>query len=526
VTASFRQSITALHTWAGLLCAWVLYFVFLTGTLGYFDTEIDYWMRPEVPQPAAIDTARAIELAQRRVESQAPETDQFIIYPPSGRDIPQIAVFWRTTPDASGVATSRNEVLDRTTGLPIEARATGGGTALYEMHYALHYLPTSVAYWVVGVCTMFMLVAIVSGVIAHKRIFSDFFTFRPGNGQRSWLDAHNVLGVLALPFHLMITYSGFVFFCFTYMPFVVAAGYGAGPEARQTFFSEVFRSDATVRAGIAAPLASLTTMAARAEVQWGVGEVRSIDVRRAGDATARVTLTRAHVTPTSNGERLVFDGATGALLPSAADARSGARLVNDTMMSLHEGLFAGTAARWLYFLSGVFGTAMIATGLVVWTAKRRKPGVAAHAGLALVERLNVGTIAGLPVGIAVYFWANRLLPVDWPARAEWELHALFISWAAMLAHAAWRPPRGAWRDELALAGALVLLLPALNAVTTKRHLGSSIPAGDWAFAGFDLTALVFGAVLLLAAIHVSRRAGGARAVADEDASATPHAEAA
>ena len=31
-------------TWAGLLVGWVLFFTFLTGTLGYFDDEIDRWM--------------------------------------------------------------------------------------------------------------------------------------------------------------------------------------------------------------------------------------------------------------------------------------------------------------------------------------------------------------------------------------------------------------------------------------------------------------------------------------------------
>src|SRR3546814_12943346 len=64
--------------------------------------------------------------------------------------------------------------------------------------------------WLAGVAAMFMLVAIVSGVITHKKIFVDFFTFRWGKGQRSWLDAHNALSVFGLPFHLMITYTGLV----------------------------------------------------------------------------------------------------------------------------------------------------------------------------------------------------------------------------------------------------------------------------------------------------------------------------
>ena len=168
---------------------------------------------------------------------------------------------------------------------------------------------------------------------------------------------------------------------------------------------------------------------------------------------------------------------------------------------------------------------MIATGLVLWTVKRRKPDTPAHSGLRLVEPLNAGTIAGLPVAIAAYFWANRLLPVDWPARAEWELHALFIVWAVMLAYAVWRPLQRAWRDELALAGLLLLLLPGLNALTSERHLGSSVPAGDWILAGFDLTALAFGAGFLFIAARLRRWTPSAADAREPDAP-TARAEAA
>lgn len=526
---AFRQSMAWVHTWAGILAGTVLYFMFLTGTAGYFDTEIGYWMRPEVPPRAAeVPTAQAVALGLRRLEAQAPNAERWILYPPSGRDVPELTVFWRTLPDADGNVTSRSEVLDRVTGAPLAARATGGGETLYQMHYLLRYLPSRTAYWIVGLCTMLMLVAIVTGVITHKRIFRDFFTFRPGKGQRSWLDAHNVLSVLALPFHLMITYSGLVFFCFTYMPLIVSAAYGAGEANRQAFFDEVFRRPGSAeRAGVAAPLASLADMTAEAERRWGSGQIRSIDVRHPGDANARVTFTRAHVTPTSNGDRLTFDGVSGRLLEESLAPPSGPMLVNDTLLSLHEGLFAGPVLRWLYFLSGLAGTAMVGTGLVLWTAKRRKQR-GAHPGLALVERLNVGTVAGLPAAVAAYFWANRLLPTDLAARAEWEVHVLFIVWAALLAWAALRPLRRAWIEELTLAAALCALLPVLNALTTDRHLGASLPAGDWALAGFDLAMLGFGATLGAVAYRLARRThapeGAAAAQSDGEARGTPSAE--
>ena len=40
------QSLSWLHTWDGLVFGWILFSIFLTGTLAAFDKEIDGWMRP------------------------------------------------------------------------------------------------------------------------------------------------------------------------------------------------------------------------------------------------------------------------------------------------------------------------------------------------------------------------------------------------------------------------------------------------------------------------------------------------
>src|SRR5262249_7400299 len=80
---------------------------------------------------------------------------------------------------------------------------TAGGEFFFTLHFNLHS-PTWGMY-IVGIAGMFMLIAIFTGIVIHKRIFKDFFTFRPKNGgQRAWLDGHNLTGVLGLPFHLMI----------------------------------------------------------------------------------------------------------------------------------------------------------------------------------------------------------------------------------------------------------------------------------------------------------------------------------
>ena len=50
--------------------------------------------------------------------------------------------------------------------------------------------------------------------------------------QTRWLDAHNVLGVLAWPFLFMIVLSGLVFYCYLYIPtgMRMAARYPAPPR--------------------------------------------------------------------------------------------------------------------------------------------------------------------------------------------------------------------------------------------------------------------------------------------------------
>ncbi|MCY1456667.1 hypothetical protein D9M71_739030 [compost metagenome] len=62
-------------------------------------------------------------------------------------------------------------------------------------------------------------------------------------------------------------------------------------------------------------------------------------------------------------------------------------------------------------------------------------------------------------------------------------------------HAVLRSGRKAWGEQLALGALAFALLPLLNGLTTGQGLNHSLQAGDWAMAGFDLTALGTGLFL-------------------------------
>src|SRR5690606_2853500 len=118
-------------------------------------------------------------------------------------------------------------------------------------------------------------------------------------------------------------------------------------------------------------------------------------------------------------------------------------------------------------------------------------------GHRLVETLNVGTVAGLPVATAVYFWGNRLLPVSLAQRSDWEIRLFFIAWTLCLLHPLLRTHRQAWREQLALCALLLALLPWAGLLTGDGHLASHLLHGQWLPAFTDMTLLAFAALFAL-----------------------------
>ncbi|MDH4990670.1 PepSY-associated TM helix domain-containing protein [Aquamicrobium lusatiense] len=531
---SFRQSMAWLHTWTGLVVGWVLFFVFVTGTAGYVDDEITRWMKPELPLPVIEEAAepdKALTVALAGLNGAVSGAKSWTITLPhrslDPREYRGLSIAWEEMPrDGQLFGRRGRENLDAETGQPLqepEARDTRGGQGLYQMHFLLHYVPLNAGIKIVGICTMLMLLAVVTGVITHKKIIADFFTFRRGKGQRSWLDAHNVVSVLCLPFFLMITYTGLVFFAVTYMPAPRDSLYTAGEVSRSVLFDELFGRREGSHQVLVAPDPSLSSRLLRAaEAEWGEGRIAAVHIEhKVGEEPSvefrRIADNRVDV---ADPQKLRFSAIDGS--PFQIETKKPALKARDVLFGLHEGLFANWWLRWLYFVSGLMGCAVIATGLVLWTVKRRTKHAKITAGasrfdaygLRLVEILNAGTIVGLPMAIAAFFLANRLLPVQMVDRAEWEFHALFLTWGWALFYASLRPLKRAWLELLWMTTTAFAAVPVVNALTTDRHLGVTLPHGDWALAGFDLVMLAFAGGFALMAVKVRKT----WAVADEPAS--------
>jgi uncharacterized iron-regulated membrane protein len=500
----FRQSMSWLHTWAGVLLGGLLLAVFWTGSLSVFDKEIDRWMQPGTrlaPAPASLSLDRLVLPHAQQLAAGAPV---WSISLPTPRT-PTLLLDYQ---DRQQGPVRRH--IDPHTGELIADQGSWAGTRfIFPFHFSLHLGWRSIGYWLVGVAGMGMLVLLVSGVVAHRKIFAEFFTFRPRKRlQRSLLDLHNLTGVLVLPFHFVISLSGLTIFYLIYFPGITQTLY---PEGQAQFQFDALGSYSRPVSGVTAESASLDAMLTSAKAIWtenGIpGEAYFVRVWNPGDRNAYVEVRRSFASDvTMNVDRLTFDGTTGALLHQHSTAPVSG--VQRFLTGLHFIQFDHWTLRWLYFAGGLSGCVLIGTGLLFWTGSRRaRHQRQGRIGARLIEALSVTAGAGLIIATLAFFIANRLLPMDSLAignqRAALEGWAFYLSWLLALAHAVLSRAQ-AWRRQLQFAAVLAVIAVALNWLTTGDHLLRSLSAGHAAVAGMDLMLLVLAGFCLLAAARIQR----------------------
>ncbi|WP_233235896.1 PepSY domain-containing protein [Bordetella sp. LUAb4] len=510
-----RQSMSWLHTYTGLLLGWALFAMFLTGTLSYVRDEITAWMKPPVQHSFA--DAHTAERAVAALRKLAPDAEQWNIDLPTVRQ-PAVEASWRAKGAAQGRRGRESVMLDAGTGDVLKVPETRGADFFYRFHFEFYGMSVYTGRIIAGIAAFFMLVAIISGVITHKKIFTEFFTFRPRKGQRSWLDAHNALAVLGLPFHFVLTFTGLLLLMFMLLPWGLDAAYDGQRmqfyQERRVQFEPALERPADAAAAVAGVLA-LDQILRDANQQFGGRGIDSFVVKHPGQADSTVALRPVasdHITDYP--VRQLFYTADGLPLQAPPDtATAWSTDVYRAMINVHIGRFAGPALRWVFFLSGIAGTLMVATGLVLWVVKRlpeRRKAGATPFSHRLVEVLNVGAIGGLTVAIGSYFWINHLLPAALKDRALWEIRGFFCVWLLCVLHPLLRTHRRAWMEQLSLAAVLLFLLPVLNAVTGGLPLWRSLTQGQWSIAGFELSAMAV-AVLLAFAVRKLRAGAGAGA---------------
>ncbi|PJK01982.1 peptidase [Lysobacteraceae bacterium NML03-0222] len=537
------------HTWLGLVLGFVLMVCFFFGTLSVFDREIDRWAVPATrfaAQPMPDFHTRLWPAWQTLLPKEADyQAEAPRLHDPAKGALPprntlQADQFWAYTTHRDPVVqigarfvlpTARDDVDDylyasaqidpRSGKLLPDGAFNIGSDWFYPMHYHLNWAWLNLGYWLVGLAGMVMLLALISGVILHRKLFRELFTFRPDKQRlRSLLDLHNLSGVVALPFHLFFAFTGvLIFAAWLYLP--------VGHSLLQPLHDRHAVHEASAsglphqRSGKAQThIAPVTAMVQQAKQRWAErgmpGEVGLLELHHVGDADAYISIHRAGSDRVALvGQALHFKASSGALLHEAPPQNPVAA-VHEYLSGLHLQHFRHWLLRWLYLLGGLLGCICIATGFLFFVEKRKQQ----HArqgrqGSRVVDALAITAITGMVLAALAILVANRLLPESFTAlgwqSSDWQKAAFWGVWLAAGLHAWLRSaplaqgrPNPAWREQCLLVAVLALLAVALNWLSTGDHLLKTlITERYWPVAGVDMALLLSA----LTALWTARRLG-------------------
>lgn len=540
-----------LHTLAGLLLSALLFAIFWTGTLTVFAKELDRWMMPNTRIPMKDGHRLSVDrdILPLLTARALPATAWSVVLP-SDRE-PFLSISYEK-PGARIAVRERFHPFTLEVLAPSHTRGASG--FIYPFHHNLTLRSNNLGAWVVGIAAMGMLCLLISGIIIHRRLFSDFFTLRmQRNFRRANLDLHCVSGIALFPFIFVITFSGLVVSHLIYFPKASGTVYeqmkvrtalessvkteqkqdgavgqvrgnsqrGEGRERRERAPRSHFLEESQGRvspppSGTPAGIVPMDPMVAEVEQEFGVGSVHRVRVNNPGDAGGVVALRlRGDESVAEVLENRRFSLATGETLKPFQPSAIGK--VFNFISGLHYIRFDHWPLRWLYFAGGLGGCMLIATGLLHWTHARNQKQRDSSVTVAWMNAQTIAAITGIIAATASYLLINRIFDnrelVAGFASRSLEVNAFFGVWIFSLLHASFRAFSNrhngylkAWSEQCWAIACIGFAAVLANWLSTGDHLVETTLINPyWPVAATDLVILLSSAVAAFVGKNCSKR---------------------
>jgi len=426
------KALTNAHAWVGLIISTILFIIFFAGSLSLFREDINSWERdPYFTVGDDVENFSFDAIISQVTQDYNVHTHGYFILQRPTAEQPSSNIYFeeeivpQRKPDDDQLEGPVEDHIDKHLVISPDGKILGDGNAfdwgnfLYQLHYNLH-IP-EVGLYFVGVVTLFFFVALLSGVVIHwRKIISKFFQYRKDGKKDKLLDAHNLIGVMGLPFHIMYAFSGLVFnLLIVYQISYAVALYG-GDQAK--LFEAAGVVDVHLEeTNIAVPVQGIDKLYLRAKESLGEVDITRISIDHFGDESASVTFRGDDKSQFSTRKEVTYHIASGRELYLTKnnydnDLRGGLAVI----ASLHFGDFAGYSLRILFFILGIGTCYIILTGNLMWLQKRAnlRSEKQNKFGLRLVKAMTTGGFIGTIFATAVGFICARVLPIDMLNRSD------------------------------------------------------------------------------------------------------------
>jgi uncharacterized iron-regulated membrane protein len=508
ISPHFRDSLGWLHTWLGIGFSALLFIVFWTGSLTVFDKEIDQWMKPELRltfnPDASLDKLALPFITQLDIKPGS----TLWISPPQDR-IPTMRFYYTDNEEQSRIA-----LLNPHNGEQIIPTDSDGGEFFFRFHYMLH-MPGDIGYYLVAVAALAMLVLIISGVFIHRKIFKEFFTFRPRkNFRRATLDFHNLTSVIALPFHFIIPFSGLLILVISYFPWSFAIPFEGNVDKLYEQLSAYDNPKVLPSNKKGRPVNSLDTFVFQAKNIWQEADINQtsdadgIAIFNFDDENAYIVVERffANKRVALGPDQIVFDPHTEQVIDQFRPALI--HNIANWIKGLHWIQFDHWPLRWLYFLGGLTGCMMIASGLLFWIKSRTDTVRDSSLQARFITSIMVTATTGLILATASLLIANRLLPktlvLDGIHRHDLEIWIFFAAWLITFFHALFKY-KSAWYEQCFITSIVGFTAVILNWITTGDHILVALRGGLTPVASMDITLIIGSLICFYLAIQAHQK---------------------
>lgn len=500
------RTFTTVHTWVGLVAGFALFVAFYAGAITVFHHDLPLWQSPHaMEQPA-----QTLDDAQRLLDgvlARHPEARQHIGMTFPGAETPQAVAYWQ---DAKG--TWLFAWADQYDGSPTPPQA-GLAELVNELHYTLG-LPVAGIY-LMGVVSLLYGLALLSGLVIHlHKLVGDLFALRPGrNLKQMWQDAHNVIGVLSLPFHLLFAVTG-ALLCLVFLqmaalnPLIYDGKLMAALPAAMDTAPIRAPAGETVRSGSLGMLYARAIAVARDQGQKRF-EPAYLKLANAGDANAVIEITGDGGVSLGPLGAVALDANTGEVLHTQLPGRRDANHATlAAAYALHFGEYGNALVPWLYFALGLGGAFLFYSGNLLWIESRRKRRQQVQGRAQInMARATVGVCIGLCVAVSAAFVSVQALEYLAPAHADAGMRwTCFLVWGGCALWAALRAPWQAARELLWAAAITTALIPLVHGAMSGLWLWTSAQRGYGPLFWVDGVALAMAIGFAAMARASSRRA--------------------
>ncbi|MEO0549641.1 MAG: PepSY-associated TM helix domain-containing protein [Pseudomonadota bacterium] len=520
-----------LHSWAGITLGLIVFIVCFSGAFALFDNEIKTWEDPALRVAISDTPAEINETFNTWLGDQTGGAETEFVrldYPTTHAPYYFGVVHWHDADDNHLDAEQR---WDANTGAPIAIR--GGGLSEWILDFHRDFMwpdflgGRTVGRSLVGIVGIVLMLAILTGIIAHTKIREEAYSMRLKRSQRlKWQDSHKVVGLWGLPFYIMIAFTG------AYLGVIVIVS--------QLIAAIAYKGD--VEALVAAVLGPNAEPVGQQVQMISLDELREMQhpdsdknpymviMRNYGDSAAEFEIFYKGSTRLTFADVTYINGATGEPSPpNAFREETGAIRVANAVTPLHYGTYGGIWLKLLYFVLGLSLAVVTALGSMMWI-ERRKHGNEGEKTLTFYNRLgyfNTGIIMGLPVATLSIFYLDKLYVGAESARIFATGWTFFAIWALGLVYSCVRRnDYRTTRELLIFSGILAMGIPVLNGIATGQWFPAYLGADHSVAAWVDVAMLVGGVLTILAGAlapreRLDKQARRAKLVAQEEAMATP-----